>query len=126
MYTDLLIRIKNAQSARKETIKVPYSGMDIAIAEVLARNNFIESAAKKGRLPKRVIEIKLKYGKGGGAIEGVRLKSRPSLRIYSGYRAFRPVRQGRGIAVVSTPRGVMTSREARAQKVGGQVLFEIW
>ena len=68
MYIDLLIKIKNAQKAKKEAVKTNYSNMDLAVAEVLARKNFIGGIEKKGRLPKRALEVKLRYNKGVGAI----------------------------------------------------------
>lgn len=127
MLNNLLITIKNAQKARKESVKLPYSNFDFAVAEILAKSGFVESVAKKGRLPKRIIEVKIKYDKEGlGAIDGIKVLSKPSRRLYSGYAELRSVRQGYGVSVVSTSKGVMTSSEARKQKVGGQLLFEIW
>lgn len=127
MVTDLLTQIKNAQKARKELLKVSYSNTDFAIAELLAKHHYVESAAKKGRMPKRVIEIKLKYDQSGkGAIGEIKILSTPSRRLYSGYKDFRPVKQGYGLAAVSTSQGIMTTQEAKKLKVGGQLLFEIW
>lgn len=126
MYIDLLTKIKNAQQARKETLKVYYSNMDMAIADILVKENYIESAAKKGRVPKRVIEIKLKYKDKEGAITGVRFLSKPSRRLYAGYNDLRLIKQGYGTALISTPKGIMTYKEARRQKLGGEILFEIW
>ncbi len=126
MYTDLLTRIKNAQLARLESVKAPYSSMDMAIAELLAARGYIGDAQKKGRLPKRIIEIKLKYTDGGGAITGIRFLSKPSRRRYFGWRDLRPVKQGYGMLVISTPKGMMASTEAKKQKLGGEALFEIW
>lgn len=127
MVTDLLIRIKNAQKARKEVVKVPFTNFDFAIAELLVKNNYLDSAAKKGRMPKRVMELKLKYDKNShGVINEIKILSKPSRRLYSGYKEFRPVKQGYGLAAVSTPKGVMTTKEAKRMKLGGQLLFEIW
>ncbi len=127
MLNNLLITIKNAQNARKESVKLPYSNFDFAVAEILAQKGFVDSVAKKGRLPKRIIEVKIKYDAAGkGAIDGLNVLSKPSRRLYSGYSELRSVRQGYGVSVVSTSKGVMTSSEARKQKVGGQLLFEIW
>lgn len=126
MYTDLLTKIHNAQRAKKPSLKVAFSNADMAVAEILLATGFISAAAKKGRVPKRIIEIEPKYEAGKGAITGMRFLSVPSRRIYAGYADLRPVRQGYGIAVISTPSGVMTARDARKQKVGGQLLFEIW
>lgn len=126
MYIDILIQIKNAQNAKKESVKVPFSNMDLAVLEVLEKNKFVESVAKKGRMPKRIIEVRLAYKDGQGAIHGIKFYSKPSRRLYSGYKSIKLVRQGFGLAVLSTPKGIMDGKEARKQKVGGQLLFEIW
>lgn len=107
-------------------MKVPFSRFDIEVAQVLERNGFVKSIAKKGRMPKRVIDIKLKYEGGKGAVNGIKLISRPSRRIYVGYSDLKKVKHGYGMAVVSTSQGVMTASEARKKKLGGQMLFEIW
>jgi small subunit ribosomal protein S8 len=126
MYTDLLTKIRNAQAAQKEMLKTPYSNMDYAIAELLAKRGFIDGVQKKGRLPKRVLEIRLKYEGRKGAITGVKFLSTPGIRTYGGYRDLRSVRQGYGMSVLSTAKGVMASDEAKKAKVGGALLFEIW
>lgn len=126
MYINLLTKLKNASRARKERVKFPYSEMDFAIAELLAREGFIVSVEKKGRMPKRIIEIRLKYENGETALQEVCFISTPGRRIYAGWRELKPVRQNFGRAVLSTPRGILTNREARKQKVGGEVLFKIW
>ena len=127
MYTDLITRIRNAQQAKKESVKIMFSNMNFEIAELLAKKNFVDSVAKKGRLPTRVIEIKLRYDKDGkGAIVGTRFVSRSSLRKYVGYRDLREVKQGYGIAILSTPKGIMAGSDARRAKVGGELLCEIW
>lgn len=126
MYNDVLTRIKNAQAVNKETIKVPFSNFNLAILELLAKNQYIESAQKKGRAPKRIIDIKLRYENGTGAIDGIRFLSKPSRRLYAGSEELRPVRQGHGLLIVSTSNGLMTGAEARKAKLGGELLFEIW
>lgn len=126
MYPNLLTRINNAQAARKPGLKVPFSNMDMAVLEVLRKEGFIENVEKKGRLPKRVIDITLKYENDTPTIRGTRLISKPSRRLYVGYNDLRQVRQGYGISVISTPKGIMSNKEARKEKVGGQILFEIW
>jgi len=126
MYTDLLTKIKNAQTAKKEFFKTYYSGPDLMVAELLARHNYIDGVVKKGRLPKRVIEIKLKYQDNKGVISGIKFLSKPSRRLYAGYRDLRSVKQGYGLLVVSTPKGIMTGAEAKKTKLGGELLFEIW
>lgn len=126
MYTDLLTKIQNAQKAKKASVKVAFSNLDLAISELLSKHGFIGAVNKKGRMPKRVLEIDLKYIEDKGAISGVKFLSVPSRRLYAGYADLRPVKQGYGIALISTPKGVMTSLEAKKAKMGGQLLFEIW
>lgn len=127
MYLNLLTKIKNGQASRKESVKLPYSEMDFVIAELLVKFKFVEAALKKGRMPKRVLDVKLKYDEEGrGAVQGVRVLSKPSRRLYAGYKDLRPIRQGFGLLVLSTPKGIMDGKSARKQKLGGQLLFEIW
>ncbi len=127
MYTDLLTKLKNAQAVKRDSIKMPYSNMNFAIAELLAQHKFVDGAFKKGRAPKRVLDVKLKYGKNNlGVIQGVKILSKPSRRLYTGYKDIRPIRQGYGLLVLSTPKGIMDGKSAKKQKLGGQLLFEIW
>lgn len=126
MYTDIITQVRNAQAVGKEKTKVPFSKMNLAILELLKKQNFISEVEKKGRMPKRLIEISLKYKDKEGAIRGVRFISKPSRRLYTGYKKMPSVRQGYGIAVVSTSKGIMSAYQARKEKIGGQVLFEIW
>ena len=126
MYFNLLAKIKNAQAVKKESVKIPYSNLDFSIAELLAKHKFLDSVSKKGRMPKRVLDLKLKYKAGKGAVEGVKILSKPSRRMYVGDREIKPVRQGYGLLVLSTPKGILDGKSARKQKVGGQLLFEIW
>ncbi len=127
MYLNLLTKIKNGQASRKESVKLPYSEMDFVIAELLAKHKFVDAAFKKGRMPKRILDVKLKYdAEGRGAVQGVRVLSKPSRRLYAGYKDLRPIRQGFGLLVISTPKGIMDGKSARQQKLGGQLLFEIW
>ncbi|MBI2075053.1 MAG: 30S ribosomal protein S8 [Candidatus Harrisonbacteria bacterium] len=126
MLHDFLTRIKNAQRARLQNVKAPFSRLDFAIVELLAKHKYIESAEKRGRMPKRIIDVKLRYTDEGGAIREIKTFSKPSRRIYMGYKEFPSAHQGYGILVVSTPLGVMTGGEAKRAKVGGVVLFEIW
>ena len=126
MYIDLLIQLKNAQAVKKETFKIPFSKMDERILEILKENSYIKNFEKKGRRAKRVVEIELNYKDEKGMISGVKFISKPSHRFYIGYKEIRPVRQGYGLLVVSTPKGILTGREARKMKVGGEMLFQIW
>lgn len=126
MYIDLLIKIKNAQAVKKENIKVAYSKMDEAVLEILTKNHLVDSYEKKGRGPKKVLDIKLRYDEGRGVISGIKIISKPSRRLYLGYRDLKPVMHGYGFSVLSTPKGVMTNKEARKSKMGGEILFSIW
>lgn len=126
MYIDLLTKIKNAQAVKKESIKVPYSGNDERILEILKKNNFIGNFEKKGRGIKKIMSIDLKYADGKGAISGIKLFSTPSRHLYTGYKEIRLVRGGYGISVISTSEGVMTGADARKRKLGGEMFFQIW
>lgn len=123
MYIDLLIKIKNAQSAGKKSLKTRHTKMDYAVAELLQKFGFLKKIELKGRSFKKVIEIHFNPEK---PIQGLKLLSRPSMRKYVGYRDFRKVKGGYGVLVVSTPKGILTGGQARKEKVGGQLLFEIW
>lgn len=126
MYQDLLIRIKNAQASRKEVIQAPFSEMDFAIAKILTKTGFIRAVEKRIQLRKPVLELQLAYRGTRGAVNGFKILSVPSRRLYAGYRELRTVRQGYGITLLSTPKGILTGSEARQQKLGGEKLFELW
>lgn len=126
MYITLLNRIKNAQAARKETVKFPYSKFDEQVLSILEREKFISSFEKKGKNPKRFFEIVLFNSESKNGITGTKIISTPSRKIYEPYTKLREVRQGYGVSVISTSQGVMTGKDARAKKIGGQVLFYIW
>lgn len=110
-----------------ESVKVPFSNMSMAILETLEKHKFVESVSKKGRMPKRIIEVRLKYHNDGeGAIHKITFLSKSSRRLYVGYKEIKPVRQGFGLLVLSTSKGIMDGKTAKKQKVGGQLLFELW
>lgn len=126
MYTDFLIKLKNAQAVKKENVKLSYSKMDERILEILAKNGYIDVFEKKGRGVKKIISVRLKYENGKGVINGIKFISKPSRRLYGGYKEIKPVKRGYGLLVVSTPKGIITGAEAKKTKVGGEFLFEIW
>ena len=127
MYIDLLTKIKNAQAVKKEIAKSAYSKMDERILEILLSKGYISGFEKKGKGAKRVFDIQLKYEKNnGGAITGIKFVSKPSRKMYIGYKDIRPIKSGYGFMVISTPDGVLAGGEARREKVGGELLFEIW
>lgn len=123
MYTDLLIKIKNAQCVGKKTLKTRFSKQDKTIAEILERYGYVGEVEVKGRPSKRCIIIGLKSKR---LMEGCKFLSKPSLRRYAGYKDIYRVKGGRGLLVVSTPKGVMEGGEAKKQKAGGEFLFEVW
>lgn len=123
MYIDLLVKAKNAEQAGKKSFRVQYSKMDHTVADQLVRFGFFKKAEIKGKAPKRTLEVVCNPER---PIRGVRFVSRPSLRRYVKHTALRPVKGGAGIAVISTSRGVMSGVQAKKEKIGGQVLFEIW
>ncbi len=126
MYYDAIIKVKNAQMAGKESVLVPYSRMDYAIFRVLADRRFVKDVQRKTIGRRNMLEVKLKYESGKQKIEGVKIVSKPSRRMYKPYAELKPVRQGFGIAVLSTSEGIMSNGEAYKRKVGGEYLFEIW
>lgn len=127
MYHNTIIKIKNGLARKFERVKVPYSNLDMAILESLAKHGYLESVSKKGRGVKRIIEAKLKYDKTGQpSISGVKFISRSSRRLYVGYKDMKKSHDGYGYFIFSTPKGILTNIEARKNKVGGEILFEIW
>ena len=119
---DLLTRIRNAQSVNKTTVAMPSSKLKVAIARVLKEEGYIEDFAVAEQGGKPELRIELKYYAGRPVIERIERVSRPGLRIYRGKSEIPTVMNGLGVAIVSTSRGVMTDRKARANGVGGEVL----
>jgi small subunit ribosomal protein S8 len=126
MHYDLLAKIKNAYRARKEGFQTPYSGLNYNIAKLLVRYGFLKEVAKRTTDKKHFMDIKLAYGDDKQRTIDFTIVSKPSRRMYTGYRDIRPVRQGYGIGVLSTPDGIMSNAEAFKKKVGGEYLFQIW
>lgn len=122
---DLLTRIRNAQTMGIKDIKLPYSNLKLEILRVLAEEGYIESYEALTEGAKRDITAKLKYYQGRPVIERIDRISRPALRVYRQSRELPQVRGGLGIAIISTPKGVMTDRAARNQNVGGEVLCTV-
>ena len=124
---DMLTRIRNAGSARHETVDVPNSKMKKAIAEILLEEGYIKSFQLIDDGTQVVIRITLKYLPGKEkAIQGLRRVSKPGLRVYAGADELPQVLRGLGIAIISTSKGIMTDKKARAQHVGGEVLAFVW
>ena len=119
---DLLTRIRNAQMVAKTTVSAPASKVKVAIAQVLKDEGYIDGFQIKSEGGKSELEIALKYYAGRPVIERIERVSRPGLRVYKGSTAIPQVMNGLGVAIVTTPKGVMTDRKARANGVGGEVL----
>jgi len=124
---DLLTRIRNASTAKHDTVDVPASNMKKAIVQILLDEGYIKSFTVIEDGKQGVIRIVLKYTAGKTpVITGLRRVSKPGLRIYTSCEEMPKVMKGLGIAILSTPKGVMTDKEARKQNVGGEVLAFIW
>lgn len=128
--SDMLNRIKNAQSVNAERVVMPSSKVKAKIASILKDAGYVGTIEKKKKKAKKVehdyLEVELKYVDGQGAISGMRMMSTPSRHQYIKAREIRAVRSGFGTAILSTSKGIMSSAEARKQGLGGEILFEIW
>ncbi|MDZ4201827.1 MAG: 30S ribosomal protein S8 [Gallionella sp.] len=121
--SDMLTRIRNAQLAEKTTVVMPSSKLKVAIAEVLKDEGYVDGfQVIAGESGKSTLQIGLKYYSGRPVIEKIQRVSRPGLRIYKGFDDLPKVMNGLGIAIVSTSKGLMTDRKARANGIGGEVL----
>lgn len=123
---DMLNQIRNAQAVIKEQILLPFSNLKYEIAKVLEKQGFIGKINKKGKKSKKFLEINLKYKNKMPVITGLKRISRPGQRIYLPFEKIKPIRGGYGIAIISTSKGLMTNKEARRLKLGGEIICEIW
>ena len=124
---DMLTRIRNASSAKHETVDIPASNMKKAIAKILLDEGYIKGIQVIEDDKQGIIRLALKYGPGKSpVITGLRRVSKPGLRIYSDTQNMPKVIKGLGIAIISTSKGIMTDRQARKQNVGGEVLAFVW
>ena len=119
---DMLTRIRNAQMVEKPTVSMPASKLKVAIAQVLKDEGYVDGFAVVGEAGKPQLEISLKYFAGRPVIERIERVSRPGLRVYKGRHDIPNVMNGLGVAIVTTPKGVMTDRKARQAGIGGEVL----
>ena len=124
---DLINRLKNAGAVHAASVSLPFSQFKMAIAEKLQMAGYVKAVEKRGKKVKKTLDVILKYSDAGEhAIAGVVRISKPGRRMYRGVHEIRPVKYGKGALILSTPRGIMTDKEARREKVGGEALFEIW
>ena len=123
---DLLTRIRNGQRAKKDSVMSPASKLRARVLEVLQREGYIRGFSEDGTGAHPALRIELKYFEGEPAIKHVARVSKPGRRVYSGSRELPVIRNGLGITIVSTPRGVLSDAEALAANVGGEVLAEVF
>ncbi len=130
--SDMLIRINNAQMVKHEQVSMPFSKVKFAIAHILKANGFISGIERNKKKIKKTehdyLELTLRYDENdnSGAISGFKIISRPSRHMYIKANEIKPVRSGYGIAVISTPKGIMSSKDAKKNKLGGEVMFEMY
>lgn len=122
----LIIGLKNGNNAGKASVVFPYSKFRESIFETLKKSGFVGSVTKKGKKIIKSLEVELVYENGSPKIIDVKQVSKHSRRMYVKYDSAHPVRNGFGSLIISTPNGILTDREARKAKVGGEALFKIW
>ena len=125
--SDMLTRIRNGVLARHAEVRCPSSRLKLVIARVLAQEGFLSEVRLDEEASRPTLVITLRYdADGASVIDGIRRVSRPGRRVYVGVREIPKVRNGLGVAVLSTPKGVLSDRAARAESVGGELLCEVW
>jgi small subunit ribosomal protein S8 len=123
---DVFTMVRNAIKAKKETVFVPYSKLVLKVCELLKKEGYIENFKEIELKNFRQIKIYLKYSGKGSIINEIKRVSKPGKRVYVGKHKIKPVLQGYGIAIISTSQGLLTDREAREKKVGGEVIGVVW
>jgi len=128
---NMLVQIKNAQAVGKEQVLVPFSKVKFTIVQILKENNFVGDIEKKKKKARKseldYLSVMLRYDDNKQpAISGIKIISRPSRHMYVGAKDIKFVHSGYGIAVISTSKGIMSSKEARKQGIGGEIMFEVW
>jgi len=123
---DMLTRIRNGQRAKKDSVVSPASSLRTRVLDVLQREGYIRGYSEEALGAHKGIRIELKYFEGAPAIQHVARVSKPGRRVYSGSQELSVIRNGLGITIVSTPKGVLSDAEARAQNVGGEILAEVF
>ncbi|OGZ95544.1 MAG: 30S ribosomal protein S8 [Candidatus Sungbacteria bacterium RIFCSPHIGHO2_01_FULL_50_25] len=123
--SDMFIRIKNANTAKRETVLIPYSKFKLDIVKALSGAGCIGAVEVKGKRVRKTIEVALRYEDGDPKIKGVKMLSKPSRRLYAPYKDVKPSPRG-GVVLLTTPKGILTDRMAKNEKVGGQLIAEVW
>ena len=124
--SDMLIRIKNAQTAGHETVQFPYSKFKYEIIRTLERAGFVKNIDKKGKRIKKTLEVGLNPKGSAKSISGVELISKPSRRLYAGYKKVTTNKNTGEALIISTSKGIMTGAEAAKSKLGGQLIARVW
>lgn len=124
---DFINRLSNAGAVKHAVVSIPFSNFKYAIATKLKEAGYVGSIEKKGKKVKKTLDVTLKYTEEGvSVINGVKRVSKPGRRLYKSVLEIHPIRYGTGALILSTPKGIMTDKEARKEKIGGEALFEIW
>ena len=124
--SDMLTRIRNAQAISNETVLVPFSNLKLNLAKILEKEGLIGKVNVQGRKINKIIEIKLSYKDGEPAINSIKRISKQGQRIYIKKDEIKPIRQGYGLSIISTSKGLMTNIEAKKKGLGGEVICEIY
>jgi len=124
--TDMLNQIKNAEAVGKTEVLIPLSNIKNEIALILSKENFVGEVKKVAKGKIKSLKISLKYDNEVPAIEGFKRVSKPGQRIYNAVHEIKKVRGGYGISIISTSKGLMTNKDARYKKIGGEVICQIW
>ncbi|KKU68715.1 MAG: 30S ribosomal protein S8 [Parcubacteria group bacterium GW2011_GWA2_47_16] len=126
LIADMIVRVKNAAATRKESVIFPHSKLAVAVVGALERTGYLESLPKKGKKILRQLEAKVVYVGAVAKFKGAHRISKPSKRVYWKIKDVTPVKSGHGSLILSTPKGILTDKEARKENVGGEALFQIW
>ncbi len=122
---DMLVTIKNGGNAGKKSVSIPFSGYKMNIARALFQEGYIKSYSQENTAKGDVLEIDLVYKDNKPKISQVKRISKPSRRLYTNVKGIKPVKQGQGSVFLSTPKGILTGKQAKKEQVGGEILFEI-
>lgn len=124
--SDMFNRIKNVQAVGKTTVEIPFSKIKFEIARILKENNLIEDFSKKGKKVDKTIKINFKINDKNQKNLNFKRISKPGRRLYQGWEDIRLIKQGFGMVIMSTPKGLLSGKDARKQKVGGEIICEVW
>jgi small subunit ribosomal protein S8 len=123
---DFINRLKNAGAVKAQEVEVPYSILKHAVADALVASGFLKSAKMVGKKVKKSLVVELSYERGRSKITDVKRISKPGRRLYASVHEIKPVKFGKGKLILSTPKGILTGEQAKADNVGGEQLFKIW